>query len=120
MDQSSRVTPQSITNFSINWLYVGLVAAFMITAAVTAFLTFVAVRNVVLSRGLIGMSGVTLASSPPESPDQIVALDELARTPLQPPAGPSPQPWDGISRVNILVLGLDYREWDPAAGHALI
>jgi LCP family protein required for cell wall assembly len=116
MDQSSRVTPQSITNYSINWLYVGLVAAFMITAAVTAFLTFVAVRNTVLSRGLIDISGVTLDSSSPAQPEQIVGLDELARTPLQPPAGPSPQPWDGISRVNILVLGLDYREWDPTAG----
>ena len=25
---------------------------------------------------------------------------------------PSPEPWDGTSRVNVLVMGLDYRDWE--------
>lgn len=25
---------------------------------------------------------------------------------------PSPEPWDGISRVNLLLMGLDYRDWE--------
>ena len=24
---------------------------------------------------------------------------------------PTPEPWDGVSRVNVLVMGLDYRDW---------
>jgi polyisoprenyl-teichoic acid--peptidoglycan teichoic acid transferase len=32
--------------------------------------------------------------------------------PMQAPDGPTPQPWDGASRVNILLLGLDYRDWE--------
>ena len=25
---------------------------------------------------------------------------------------PTPEPWDGVSRVNVLVMGLDYRDWE--------
>ncbi len=25
---------------------------------------------------------------------------------------PKPEPWDGTSRVNVLVMGLDYRDWE--------
>ncbi len=28
------------------------------------------------------------------------------------PQGPTPEPWDGASRVNVLVIGLDYRDWE--------
>jgi LCP family protein required for cell wall assembly len=32
--------------------------------------------------------------------------------PLQSENGPSPIPWDGANRVTILVMGLDYRDWE--------
>lgn len=25
---------------------------------------------------------------------------------------PTPEPWDGVSRINLLVMGLDYRDWE--------
>ncbi len=25
---------------------------------------------------------------------------------------PTPEPWDGVSRVNVLLMGLDYRDWE--------
>ena len=31
-------------------------------------------------------------------------------------AGPPPEPWDGGSRVTILVMGLDYRDWATGEG----
>ena len=31
--------------------------------------------------------------------------------PLQPKGGPTAPPWDGNSRISILVMGLDYRDW---------
>jgi polyisoprenyl-teichoic acid--peptidoglycan teichoic acid transferase len=36
--------------------------------------------------------------------------DEHAPTPT--PPLPTPSPWEGSSRINILLLGLDYGEWD--------
>jgi polyisoprenyl-teichoic acid--peptidoglycan teichoic acid transferase len=32
--------------------------------------------------------------------------------PLQSENGPEPVPWDGANRVTILVMGLDYRDWE--------
>jgi polyisoprenyl-teichoic acid--peptidoglycan teichoic acid transferase len=32
--------------------------------------------------------------------------------------GPQPRPWDGASRVTVLVLGLDYRDWEEGDGPA--
>lgn len=31
---------------------------------------------------------------------------------LQEPGGPTPEPWDGKSRVTMLIMGLDYRDWE--------
>jgi len=31
---------------------------------------------------------------------------------LQEQGGPTPEPWDGKSRVTMLVMGLDYRDWE--------
>jgi len=37
----------------------------------------------------------------PDKPTEIPAADL-----------PKPDPWDGVSRVNLLVMGLDYRDWE--------
>src|SRR3990170_2127927 len=37
-------------------------------------------------------------------------------TPLQPDSGPPSQSWDGESRVSLLVMGLDYRDWEGGEG----
>lgn len=34
------------------------------------------------------------------------------------PVGPLPRPWDGASRVTVLVMGLDYRDWEEGDGAA--
>jgi LCP family protein required for cell wall assembly len=38
------------------------------------------------------------------------------QTPLQAPSGPEPETWDGASRVSVLVMGLDYRDWSAGEG----
>ena len=37
------------------------------------------------------------------------------QTPLQPLGGPAPEPWDGTSQVNLLILGLDNHQGNTAA-----
>ena len=38
---------------------------------------------------------------------------EATLQPTKAPAAslPTPEPWDGVSRVNVLLMGLDYRDW---------
>lgn len=42
--------------------------------------------------------------------------ETLPPPPVEIPKTDIPEPWDGASRVNILFLGLDYRDWEAGAG----
>jgi polyisoprenyl-teichoic acid--peptidoglycan teichoic acid transferase len=92
----------------------GLLAAFLVAALVTAYLTFIFVRSVVASFGSSPSQAVAL----PEAPvSEEVPLDPRdLNVPLQQAAGPDPKAWDGSERVNILLMGLDYRDWEYDEG----
>ncbi len=93
----------------------GLLVAFCLAASITAYLTFVAVRDAVLALPFqVGQSppipqdsGVNPQGTP--NPTSAAVISELP--PMDLPGGPTPQPWDGASRVNILFMGLDYGDW---------
>jgi polyisoprenyl-teichoic acid--peptidoglycan teichoic acid transferase len=83
---------------------------FVVLAVVTAITGFIVVRNLVSTWNLTGGSsnlpGVAV-STPNSGSSTAVASNQ----PLQSDTGPTPVPWDGKSRVNILLMGLDYRDW---------
>ena len=94
-----------------------LLIAFVVAAALTAYLTYNAVRDFVTSWEMTGLPGITLqdATPTPDASGAVVVTDP--QTPLQPPElGPTPEPWDGASRVTVLVMGLDYRDWATGEG----
>ncbi|MCJ7623683.1 MAG: LCP family protein, partial [Anaerolineaceae bacterium] len=47
-----------------------------------------------------------------EVPQNYVPEGEEFVVPLQTSNDPAPDPWDGASRVTILVMGLDFRDWE--------
>jgi LCP family protein required for cell wall assembly len=94
----------------------GLLVAFLLAAIVTAYITFLFVRSLVAG-------WVKSAVAAPEVEGQLASasapLNPQALTvPLQSHDGPVPIPWDGASRVNILVMGLDYGDWEGREGPA--
>ena len=114
MNRSTSQHPKRNLSFQIsNRLLVGLAIAFLIAASLTAYLTFQTVRSLVSSWNLQHLSPFALIQ-PGDHPPQETPLDLFA--PLQPATGPTPQPWDETSRVTILVLGLDYRDWENNQG----
>lgn len=90
-----------------------LLAAFMVAALVTAYLTFVFVRGI-FNRPLNPV--VARAGAPPVAEAGPTLSPEELNSPLQSAGGPEPKPWDGASRVTILVMGLDYRDWEKGDG----
>ncbi len=110
MDQTHKSKARSGTG-SQNWLLRGLVIAFLIATVITAYLTFVAVREFVTNWGVAGIPDINLNSQTSDSglPEN---LGEKAKVPLQSVSGPTPEPWDGTGRVNVLLMGLDYRDWN--------
>lgn len=109
-NQSSQ-TGTSKTTRRLTW---AVVVAFAIAAVVTAYLTYIAVRDFVTSWELTSLPGVAL-SQPTSTPDAMGVIRN-PQAPLQPVGGPTPEPWDGASRVTILVMGLDYRDWAAGEG----
>lgn len=98
-----------------NWILVVLVITFFILAGLTAFLTYTKVRDFVAAWNITDLPGIVVkpGAQPTESSSQLGQVND-------PPAaiaiGPEPEPWDGASRVNILVMGLDYRDWISGEG----
>ncbi len=95
-------------------LTLGLLIAFGIVAIITAIVAFSVVQNLVSSWKMTDLPG-----APQESSASTEDLLEMASSgdlpldqPLQPADGPEAEPWDGTSRVTILVMGLDYRDWE--------
>jgi LCP family protein required for cell wall assembly len=87
--------------------------AFLVAASATAYLTYVAVRDIVKSSPFGDSPPVWFSDEPPTPTPN--ALGTPAATldinkPLDASA-PVPQEWDGASRVNILIMGLDYGDW---------
>lgn len=99
-------------------LLIALLVAFLIAAALTAYLTFVAVRDLVASWEVTNLPGVPVINDsvqpPPDAEGNAPVIDD-PDTPLQ-AAGPTPEPWDGANRVTVLVMGLDYRDWQTGEG----
>jgi LCP family protein required for cell wall assembly len=88
-------------------LTIGLLIACIILGIATAAVAFILVRNAVSSWTMTNLPGLQVSNDPQKN-----ASGKLPTGPLQAPAGPTPQPWDGASRVTVLVMGLDYRDWE--------
>lgn len=85
-----------------------LAFTFVIALSITAGLTYLTVRKLNQDQTKVEFPQLPgLYSAGIELPQLNLGTDQL-----QDPSGPAPIPWDGSSRVNVLVMGLDYRDWE--------
>lgn len=99
---------QTSSNRSVNrtsGLKIGIIA---ILAIVAAIITFVTVRTLVQSWTIGTLPGAPSVSEPTASAGLAGTDVAVSTNPLQSSAGPTPQAWDGSSRVTVLLMGLDY------------
>lgn len=108
-NSTSDKTPMKITHP----LVLALIGGFVLAALLTAYLTFVISRDLVTSWQMTNLPGISIADNTPVAGVSGVITDTTA--PLQ-PFGPTPEPWDGASRVTLLIMGLDYRDWAAGEG----
>lgn len=92
-------------------LSIGLLIAFIVLALATAAAAFIVVRNLVLSWSMTDLPG-----APVDAQGQPAVVTNQEGTPMVEPLqaadGLMPEPWDGASRVTVLVMGLDQRDWE--------
>lgn len=97
------------------WLKYAVWGGLVLAALLTAYLTYVTVRDLVVSWEMTSLPGVTIqdATPTPGGESEVVRDPSL---PMQPAGAPTPPPWDGANRVSLLVMGLDYRDWAAGEG----
>ncbi|MBN2258770.1 MAG: LCP family protein [Anaerolineaceae bacterium] len=80
-----------------------LLGLFIVLGIATAIVAFIAVRYVTATQTMINLPGDPVITS---------SSGTAAGPMLQSEAGPTPRPWDGVNRVNLLFMGLDARDWE--------
>lgn len=105
---------QSDHSNTAKWLTRALVVALLVAAGIITYLTFVVVRDMVTSWELTSLPGIAIKEAT-STPDEFGVITDVT-TPLQSVDGPEPELWDGASRVSMLVMGLDYRDWAAGEG----
>jgi polyisoprenyl-teichoic acid--peptidoglycan teichoic acid transferase len=107
-NQISSQPPRRVTKATKSPVLWGLFFVFLITLSATVYLTYTVVRTTTAgSIGLDAESPLSLVDNPPGSQPDI-----NSEIPLQSENGPAPLPWDGANRVTVLLMGLDYRDWE--------
>ncbi len=99
---------------AVKGLRTALLIGFCITI-LTAYLTFVTIRDFVASWKITNLPGITVQDATP-LPGQEGAAPEAVIPALAPEIGSGPPTWDGADRVTMLVMGLDYRDWEAGVG----
>jgi polyisoprenyl-teichoic acid--peptidoglycan teichoic acid transferase len=95
-------------------LKVGLFSLFTIAAIFAAYVAYTKSYDFFLSFNVAQIPGLAIPGSSTTPPNNV---GTPASTPIPTlSTGPAPQPWDGARRVTILVMGLDYRDWEAGDG----
>jgi len=93
-------------------LTVGLLIAFGVLAIATAAVAFFVARSLFSSWTMTDLPGIADTSGQSGKMPETLPDGTSAALPLQSASGPTPVPWDGASRITMLVMGLDYRDWE--------
>lgn len=85
----------------------------ILIAGIGVLALFVAITAFFVVRGLVSQWTLGTLPGAPVLTESTLTVGEGTSFPtggdlMQPSSGPTPQPWDGSSRVTILVMGLDY------------
>lgn len=100
--------PRRSSTLKMNPVLWGLLVVFIITLAATVYLTYSVVKGAT-TESLVQSTKPALSLTEGAPANQL-PVNENA--PLQSENGLAPIPWDGANRVTILVMGLDYRDWE--------
>ncbi|MEI8132907.1 MAG: LCP family protein, partial [Leptolinea sp.] len=90
---------------------------FAILAVAAALAAYTVTRALVSSWSLTNLPGDPVAFDPlnfssNQTPEPEVPGNNVFAPELPPAIQPTPVQWDGVKRITILILGLDYRDWE--------
>jgi len=114
-DQAQTATPTK------SWWKTIRILIFLAMAIALSLVTFNTVSGLVTTWEITSLPGLALVNpTPTPDGDQTVLPGNSQENPASSsavqPMGITPDPWDGASRVTVLVMGLDYNDWRAGEG----
>lgn len=114
-DQSQPATPTK------SWWKIIRTLIFLAIAIALSLVTFNTVSGLVTTWEITSLPGLALVNPTPTPLGGQAALpgdteENPASSSASQPMGFTPDPWDGASRVTVLVMGLDYNDWRAGEG----
>ena len=114
-------TQTQSVNTPRSWLKIVQIVVMLVIAVLLAAFTYNFVKNLVVTWEMTSLPGLAIKNpTPTPEPGDEVAPIEGEDPPIAEesagPAGLVPDPWDGASRVTVLVMGLDYNDWRKEEG----
>ena len=98
-------------------MLLGLGGAFIVAILITGSITFLFIRNFVANASK-QQEVVPPSLQEAATPTPLGWNEQDVNKPMQSSEGPKPAPWDGASRVNILIMGLDSADMAGREGPA--
>jgi polyisoprenyl-teichoic acid--peptidoglycan teichoic acid transferase len=86
-----------------------ILAVMVLLALVSSVFAYRLSRQMVATNATFSLPGDPLLENPEPDEDSV---ETPMPTDIPAASLPTPEPWDGNSRVNVLVMGLDYRDWE--------
>lgn len=103
--------PNGVKTRRYNWFVCILAVAFALSFLVVGFVVYLITRDLTIS-----YTGVGINPFQPSSGGRQSGAPEEQATPTLVTLSVTPRPWDGKSRVTVLVMGIDYRDWAVGSG----
>jgi len=103
----SRLTTNHYRKQRPDGIAIGIIIGFVLLAGVTSTMAFIMIRNLLMGWTISNLPGRPVTNNSPI----IDSVTGESNPVMQPVENIQSKPWDGKSRVNILFMGLDLRDW---------
>ncbi len=93
------------------------VLLFVVACTAAAYFAYTTAQRVVASWEMTSLPGISIQNPTLAQPGSTPA--PTSALPVSAPSAsilPTPDPWDGATRVTVLIMGLDYRDWEANQG----
>lgn len=112
MNQNNNIKPKK-ASFRLDKTNIMILVFFVILSIFSAFIVFRLAKNIISTWTMTNLEGLPVTTQGTKAaPNNNEDSDPLTDIAIDPMEIEMPDPWDGVSRVTILVMGLDYRDWE--------
>jgi LCP family protein required for cell wall assembly len=94
------------------WSRWSLLAAFVVISIFTAYMLYNTVQSITLTTTAVDLPGLAILHTPTSSPGE----ESTPEPGVAPQILPELESWDGASRVTVIFMGLDFRDWAANEG----